>query len=348
MKKYTKEELYKMDAVEVYKLVLKGNVVKTFPAGFWQQADAKENAAKCTRYLIEEILKYNEDDIKKNLTSKLLRDNKLSGMLLKCFKNSPYQALNNAYPNKFKEWELKIVPMGYWNNKENAIKATKWLVEEKLKLSDEEIKKQFSQKLFIENGLGGMLAICFNYSPYEAINKVYPNKFKEWEFNYVPMGYWENKENGIKATKWLIEEKLKLSDDEVRKKISAKLFIENGLSGMLQYCFKNSAYKAINSVYPNKFKEWELENVPRCYWQNKENTVKAVKWLIEEKLKLSDDEVRKKLSAKLFENNGLGGMLQRSFDGSPYKAINNAYPNKFRKNDFKTYKKIIEIEISAK
>ena len=142
MKKYTKEELYKMDAVDVYKMVLKGDIIKQFPKGFWQQPEAKQNAAKCTRYLIEEILKYDDEKIKEKNSVSLFSKNKLSGMLAICFNNSPYEAINNAYPNKYKEWEFKNVPLGYWENKENGIKATKWLIEEKLKLDDEELKEQ--------------------------------------------------------------------------------------------------------------------------------------------------------------------------------------------------------------
>ena len=119
-------------------------------------------------------------------------------MLNYYFKGSPYEIINNTYPNKFKEWEFKFVPQGYWKNKENGIKATKWLIEEKLKLSDEELKEQLSVNLFIDNGLWGMLLHCFNGSPYEAINNVYPDKFKEWEFKVAPMGYWG-------ATRFLVE-----------------------------------------------------------------------------------------------------------------------------------------------
>ena len=37
MKKYTNEELYKIDAVDIYKMLLKGDIIKRFPKGFWQQ-----------------------------------------------------------------------------------------------------------------------------------------------------------------------------------------------------------------------------------------------------------------------------------------------------------------------
>ena len=105
---------------------------------------------------------------------------------------------------------------GTWQRPEaniNSIKVTKYLREEKLKLSDDELKEQLSLKLFKDNKLLGMLQKFFNSSPYQAINTIYPNKFKEWEFIKTPSGFW-TKEKGIEATKWLIEKKLKLTDDE--------------------------------------------------------------------------------------------------------------------------------------
>ena len=96
-----------------------------------------------------------------------------------------------------------------------------------------------------------MLFSCFNDSLYQAINAAYPEKFKPWELNCVPRGYWGNIENGIEATRWLFEEKLKLSDEEIKSQISRKLFEDNGLDGMLQQCFSGSPSKALNSVYPD-------------------------------------------------------------------------------------------------
>ena len=56
------------------------------------------------------------------------------------FNDSPFHALNAAYPNQFKEWELKFVPDKFWN-KDTGIRATKWLIEERLKWTDDEIKE---------------------------------------------------------------------------------------------------------------------------------------------------------------------------------------------------------------
>lgn len=43
MKKYTNDELLRMDAVEVYKLRLDRKIHR-FPSGFWKLSEGKENA----------------------------------------------------------------------------------------------------------------------------------------------------------------------------------------------------------------------------------------------------------------------------------------------------------------
>ena len=171
-----------IDIIEMYKEILKGTR-KKFANGTWQRPDAIPNAIKVTKWLIEEKLKLTDEEIKEQLSVNLFRDNSLCGMLRSCFDDSPYKVINSTYPNKFKEWEFKSVPMYFWT-KEKGIEATKWLIEEKLKLTDEEIKKQLSVNLFKDNNLSNMIGACFNYSPYQAINETYPNKFKPEDFKY--------------------------------------------------------------------------------------------------------------------------------------------------------------------
>lgn len=333
LKKYSKEELYKMDAIEVYKLVLEGKHIKRFPIGFWEQSEAIDNAIKCTKFLFLNILKLEEEDILDIISIKLLQKYKLSGMLKACFNTAPYELINTMYPGKFHPWELKNSPNGIWT-KENMIKATKWLIEEKLQLTDEQLKEQLSIKLFEENGLLGMLQVMGNSSPYEAINLAYPGKFHPWEFKIAPKHYW-NKETGIEATKWLIEEKLKFTNDELREQLSQNLFNSNGLVGMLDVCFNDSPYEAINSAYPDKFKSWEFKYVSRNYWTI-ERGIEATKWLIEEKLQLkSDEDFKNKISKTIFMDNGLAGMYQICFNGDLYTALNNVYPNRFKPWQFK-------------
>ena len=49
-------------------------------------------------------------------------------------------------------------------------------------------------------------------------------------------------------------------------------------------------------------------------------------------------QLKEQLSKELFADNGLSGMLQYSFNNSPFLAINSLYPGKFKKEDFKNYR----------
>ena len=116
-----------IDIIEMYKEILKGTR-KKFVNGVWQRPDAIPNAIKVIKYLVEEELKLSDKELKEKLSLKLFCDNSLGGMLNTCFNNYPYQAINTAYPNKFKEWEFNLVPKNFWTTEKGA-EATRWLIE---------------------------------------------------------------------------------------------------------------------------------------------------------------------------------------------------------------------------
>ena len=68
IKKYLYTELLTMDAVEIYKLVLNEDILR-FPKGFWQKPEAKQNAIKCTKYLVEEVLKLDRNTMGGKITA---------------------------------------------------------------------------------------------------------------------------------------------------------------------------------------------------------------------------------------------------------------------------------------
>ena len=298
---------------------------KNFPHGTWNCDEKYENAKNVTKTLIEKVLKWSENDIKEKLSANTFRKYSLTGMFIILFNASPYLAIDNAYPGKFKQWDLPSVSKKFWNM-ETAREATIWLIEEKLKWSDDDIKEKLSANIFEKNSLGGMLAILFNDNSYFAIENAYPGKFKPWELSGTPKYFW-NMETAREATIWLIEEKLKWSDDDIKEKLSANTFIKNSLTSIISL-FNGSPYLAIENAYPGKFKPWELPSVPKKIW-NVETAREATIWLIEEKLKWSDDDIKEKLSANTFIKNSLTSIISL-FNGSPYLAIENAYPGKFK------------------
>lgn len=162
-------------AISTYKKVLRGTL-RRFPRDFWLDDGNKNfsDSATITRYLIEEVLKWDDDEIKANICCKVFFDHRLRGMLISLFNDSVYAALNNAYPGKFREWELSCTPRNFWNL-ETAKEATIWLFKEHLKMTDEEIKQNVTRKIFVENGFDTMMHVLFNNNATLAISNAFPN-----------------------------------------------------------------------------------------------------------------------------------------------------------------------------
>ncbi|MEC3214631.1 hypothetical protein P9Z88_30280, partial [Bacillus cereus] len=90
--------------------------------------------------------------------------------------------------------------------------------------------------------------------PFSMLNDLYPGKFKPWELNKVPNGYW-TRENAIEALKWTIEEKLKLSDEELIEVYSFEWVKKMGLRTPLVHFWSKNAYKMLNTLYPGRYKK---------------------------------------------------------------------------------------------
>lgn len=231
--------------IEVYNKVLNGEL-KKFPYGFWKKTDnVIKNAIICTKYLINNILKWSINDIKKKLTISTFRKYKLYGML-EHYNNSVYSLLEEVYPNTFYPWELKCVPMGYWDNKSNRLKALRWFCL-KTGMREDNIKDKLTIYHFNSYGLGALLNSKYNNSPYLALNELFPNKYKIWEVSKVSKGYWLSKENCRVATLWLID-KLNLSYDNLNETLTKEDFYNNGLGCMIKTAYKDSPYLAIYDI----------------------------------------------------------------------------------------------------
>lgn len=80
---------------------------KQFPKGVWNCNEKYDNAKEVTKTLIEKVLKWSDDEIKRKLSANIFRKYLLTGMLGYLFNNSPYLAIENAYSGKFKKSDLK-------------------------------------------------------------------------------------------------------------------------------------------------------------------------------------------------------------------------------------------------
>lgn len=339
MKKYLKTSkkhnynLELLSEVEIFDLVLSKKISR-FPKYFFEDVGAEKYCAQIVRHLMDDILNWDSELIKKNLRKDVFYDNGLGGMLNTLYNSSPYEAICIAYPERnYKPWDFVNAPNNYWRGKDGKLhgkQAMKWLIEERLEWTYDDIRKKLNHQVFIDNNLLGMIKIVYHSNLFEAVDALYPGVFQRWELgDHVVNEFW-TKEEGIKAVKWLIQERLCWTDDDIRERLNKDVFIENGLYGMIQRCFNSSPSEAILTAYPGSFYEWELFRAPVNFWTF-ENACKAVKWLIEEKLKMSDEQIKKTFCRKLLRDNELVTIADKF---NCFSLIDAIYPARFKPWEF--------------
>lgn len=148
-------DINKEDVITIFEDVLLG-ITKCFPRNYWSGNEGRERAKICTRYLMEEIFYYTEEDVKRYLRYETFTKNKLSGMLRRVYKDSPYNAINDAYNGKIKPWELQCCPMGFWDDKDNRIDGILWILN-KNNINIENIERDLTALMFRDCGMCGLI-----------------------------------------------------------------------------------------------------------------------------------------------------------------------------------------------
>lgn len=116
----------KCSEIEVFNLVLNGKLNR-FPKRFWSPPNGIVYATNILKHLIEDVLKWSDDEILVQYCVKIFRTYKLNGLLSEVFNSIPFDAINAVYPKKFKPYEFKLakVPKNYWKSEKNVINAIK-------------------------------------------------------------------------------------------------------------------------------------------------------------------------------------------------------------------------------
>jgi len=147
------------------------------------------------------------------------------------------------------------------------------------------------------------------------------------ERKVFPKYYWKAENalsNAAVITRYMIESLLQWTEHDIKEKLNVDTFKTYKLRGMINLLFGEHTWRAINNAYPSVFYPWELKGSNVGRW-DAELRVKAVKWLVEEKLKLPEEHYMY-VTANDFDNNGLAGLLTY-YNGSPHMALCEAYPD---------------------
>ncbi|WP_242277251.1 hypothetical protein [Bacillus cereus group sp. BfR-BA-01446] len=95
---------------------------------------------------------------------------------MRFWSDSPYKLLNEAYPNQFKEWELKVAPNKFWE-KGKAIKIIKDEID-KTGVSISQLLKMGVRKWMKQNKLTTPFNKYWKCSPSKMLKEIYPKEFE--------------------------------------------------------------------------------------------------------------------------------------------------------------------------
>lgn len=236
--------------------------------------------------------------------------------------------------------EIKTFPNGFFQN--YKLKDLKELLVyfEKIVIESENINGAliYSHTLLKKYRLS---ALTNNYSAYEILNMVHPNKYQVWEMASCPPNYWNNESNVKYACEWfykkLHEDKIIQCDEDILEiKNFGMLFKKYKLDGMFYTIFNSSHYRFWNQLFPNRWLEWEYKMTPKYYWELKENRLKSLKELIEFKLNIEFDDIPEKISYPFLVdyNRKFGAICDLYYQSDIFLWVNECYPNHFNKEDF--------------
>ena len=256
MPKNLKVDLINSDDIEIYEYLLQGRI-SNFPSGFWanrSEEEAKDVAIKLLKYLIDQKLNFNKEDVKRELSKVFLTKYKLH-TASKLFGRSAIRYIMCAYPDVlYQPWQFNHdkVPQSYWTQERNRISALKHVFEVELQWSIDDIKEKLDWEIIKKQGLYTL----HSYYPsiHHICNALYPGIINPWELRHAEVSdyFWQDINNRKNAVQWLVQEKLKLNHTQTLGRLKKEHFSQYGLTELFSNQYNSSVKKAINEAFPGR------------------------------------------------------------------------------------------------
>lgn len=248
-----------MDAVEIYKKILNGEKER-FPTNYWANEEGKDRGKECAKYLLYDYLKLSNKEIEKAGVYTLLTKHKLAGMLKCAYKDNSCELLKEILPEETYV-NKRYKKRNSWGDKADREKIVRdimqkegWAEEECVKKIDVKIMKKYNKE-----GLFGY----YNNSPYKLIKDIFDLNLEPWEVRRAGKGFWDKKENRIRAIKWVIEKEGLDTPEKIKNNITLSTFAKYRLKEVIVRKYNYSIAEAIMEAYPNQFRKTDFRNIKR-------------------------------------------------------------------------------------
>lgn len=180
--------------------------------------------------------------------------------------------------HRWQIWRFITVPAGFWNERKNRVSYMNWLGQH-LGFRKKEDWYKLKHRDIEENYGGSVVYLFYHGSPYEAVKDCFPDyEWQAWKFTQVPKGFWQDKKNRIKYMDWLGKQ-LGFRQPEDWYRLKKADFDRNHGVGLLGD-FGGSPMAVVKDVFPKRvWYEWKFHQVPKGFWDNRENRIRYLKWL---------------------------------------------------------------------
>lgn len=304
-------------------------------------AEKTVKSKRAVIFFLVKMLGLSESEIPKKIKYETFSKLGISRWLWVFFNNSPFRALNLAYPGKFLPYEMSRIPKKQWDGLRGRKKAKKALklALEKTGYAPEHFPKLLSYHFFEEFRLVTPLRNIFRYDRFSYLDATFPSQYHTWDLSFTQRGFFDSPDRLKEAVRWLVRKKLgydvdNLSVHEIwKKKVATKVrkedFCKNGLRGVM--AVYGSPEPVLKLTYPGKFLPWSFQRRDKWYGRSgKALAALATRWLIEKYAKISP--LSKEITFYFFVRNDLHGMITArslGFNSSPKKVMRNTYPKLF-------------------
>lgn len=254
-----------MEIEQIYRDILAGERSR-FPTGSFSK-NYRVPLGRAVRYLIEEVLQWDEEQILDKFGFSILRRHHLSG-IYSSLEISVFEALDAAYPDRFKPWQLARKNKHIWSDPKTRIAAIRWLVEERLELSIDPISlSQVKRSDFLKNRLGGLL-VSYGGAVHVTLSHAYPEVFGG------PMKLGKNARPNFSLSispdapmdvliRKCLEDELGLTEENICSKINPDMIEESSISIIFETSFSSNLVDLLDAVYPGKFRQQDIEYFKR-------------------------------------------------------------------------------------
>lgn len=169
-----------------------------------------------------------------------------------------YKQLLSGARNRFPPETWQPYKGGY----DNFRRCFRFLVNEELKLEKKDFKN-IQRIFFTKYKLRGALQQLYNDNIYDAICYALPDiNLKPWELKQSPRDTW-NTDTGKEAIRWLFNEELKWSKEDILTNVSSfnAILLKYNLSSVLKRCF-SGVFEMMSFSFPEyHFKRDEFKFV---------------------------------------------------------------------------------------